>query len=203
MPCYLWKTAGWLDASFSGTGRKLSWLIAWLTDLLNTIVFFAKFSSAVSVKMNVLLFAPGLLFLLLQQGYRTTFFGLLICGVWQVKNFICLVRLLQKVTVYSCFLFSGCFSGSFSSGEPLGVPGTLFRPKTCLFLRVDRQLAVSERETVFKPEFSRGTTRAAFSSAGTLAMASLVAFEVSCHFLTRECHLPRLISLIKWIDRHR
>ncbi|OQV12089.1 Dol-P-Man:Man(5)GlcNAc(2)-PP-Dol alpha-1,3-mannosyltransferase [Hypsibius exemplaris] len=49
----------------------------WLTGCL-------LFSSAVSVKMSVLLFAPGLLFLLLQQGYRTTVLGLAICAGWQV-----------------------------------------------------------------------------------------------------------------------
>ncbi|GAV09041.1 hypothetical protein RvY_18642 [Ramazzottius varieornatus] len=42
------------------------------------------FSAAVSVKMSVLLFAPALLFLLLQQGYRTTLKGLSICGGLQL-----------------------------------------------------------------------------------------------------------------------
>ncbi|XP_055350514.1 lethal(2)neighbour of Tid protein-like [Paramacrobiotus metropolitanus] len=42
------------------------------------------FSAAVSVKMNILLFAPGLLFLLCQQGLITTFCGLAVCGLLQL-----------------------------------------------------------------------------------------------------------------------
>lgn len=52
------------------------------------LLSFVHFSLAVSVKMNVLLFAPGLLFLLLTQfGFRGALPKLAICAALQVTLF--------------------------------------------------------------------------------------------------------------------
>ncbi|XP_042746866.1 dol-P-Man:Man(5)GlcNAc(2)-PP-Dol alpha-1,3-mannosyltransferase isoform X1 [Lagopus leucura] len=108
------------------------------------------FSLAVSVKMNILLFAPGLLFLLLQRfGLLGCIPKLCICAVLQVGP---CHSPLPAVTRASCRPLGGP-RAALPAGESRGVPDTLLRPGPSVPVQVDSELALPPRGGVPAPGF--------------------------------------------------
>lgn len=71
-----------------------------------SILYICNFSLGVSIKMNLLLFAPGLLFLLLvTQGTLGTVKHLIICALPQVRNKWAAQKLFVCVTQREIYIY--------------------------------------------------------------------------------------------------
>lgn len=116
--------------------------------------------------MNVLLFAPGLLMLLLSEfGLIRTIPKLSLCAVIQVKDDICLknsdrltscfvlsfLQLASIIYELICLNIAAFASSAFPPGESDGLyePGVRSRPS--VHVQVDGQLAVSARMALLEP----------------------------------------------------
>lgn len=98
-----------------------------------SILYICDFSLGVSIKMNLLLFAPGLLFLLLvTRGTLGTVKHLIICALPQVRNkwaaqklFVCVTQrerdiYFRRILVYSKFYFQVLLGLPFLLENPAG-----------------------------------------------------------------------------------